>query len=266
MNDSIAIVIPIYKCTLTDLEVNTVKNNILKLNNNHKIFIIGPDLIRTTQFNPIIDSLDRIYFDEMFFSSLEGYNKLLRSSQFYSAFQNYKYILVVQTDAFVFENNLNKFIQKNYDYWGAPWIDFELINYKFLKPVLPIFHKSRHLWPLRNIFGPKYLVGNGGLSLRNVSTHYFITEKYSDYIEQFESKHDTWINNGALSMMEDVFWCLFVPKIYPKYKIAPWKEALSFSFEMNPRKAFLLNKNKLPFGCHAFNKIDFSFYSDIIKL
>jgi hypothetical protein len=188
----------------------------------------------------------------------------LRSTDFYSRFTDYQYILILQTDAYIFENTLSKFTSQDYDYWGAPWIDYELINYIFLRPVLPLFHKSRHLKWARSFIGTKYLVGNGGLSLRKVKTHLEITEKYKDKIIEFESHHDEWIKLKAKSMMEDLFWCFYAPRFYPKYKIAPWQEALKFSFEMNPSKAFDLNGKKLPFGCHAFAKTDPEFYSQFI--
>jgi hypothetical protein len=189
---------------------------------------------------------------------------LLRSVHFYSQFSSYEYLLILQLDAFIFHGDLDRFCDKGYDYWGAPWIEFELINYKFLRPVLPLFHKSRYLKPFRSVFGKKYLVGNGGLSLRKVGTHLSIATRFETIIQQFEKDYDKWIAGGATSMMEDIFWTLYVPKFYPAYTIAPWQEAISFSFEMNPQKAYKLNNNQLPFGCHAFAKVAPEFYKNFI--
>jgi len=260
---NIVIVIPVYKNDLTELEWQTISNNIQQLRN-YPIHIICPESISEKTVSSFPSEIRVSRFKDHYFGSLEGYNKLLRSSFFYSHFVDHEYLLIVQSDAFIFHNDLDLFCNKDYDYWGAPWIDYELINYKFLRTVLPLFHKSRYLRPFRNIFGKKYLVGNGGLSLRKVATHLQITTKFDGLIREFEKDYNKWIEGGATSMMEDVFWTLFVPRFYPKYKVAPWKEAVNFSFEMNPRKAFQLNGNKLPFGCHAFAKVDPDFYKDFI--
>ncbi|MEP7324210.1 MAG: DUF5672 family protein [Saprospiraceae bacterium] len=188
----------------------------------------------------------------------------MRSSTFYSAFSGYKFVLILQADAFIFFDNLKEFCSQEFDYWGAPWINYELINNRLLRKVLPLFHKSRHLKIFRRFIGPRYLVGNGGLSLRKVATHLNITEKYKSEIIEFEKNYSSWVNHGAGSMAEDIFWSLFVPKMDRTFKIAPWRKALTFSFEMNPIKAFALNQNKLPFGCHAFEKRNPEFYSKFI--
>jgi hypothetical protein len=175
-------------------------------------------------------------------------------------------MLIMQLDTFIFRDSLEEFTYKGYDYWGAPWIGFELVNYKFLRPVLPFLHKSRYLRRLRGLSNRKYLVGNGGLSLRRVATHILVTEKFEKEIRDFESDYDKWIAGGATSMMEDVFWTLFVPQFYPEYKVAPWKEAIEFSIETNPQKAYRLNGNRLPFGCHAFDKVANDFYKPFIPI
>lgn len=260
----VIITIPVYSTDLSYIEKNTLKNNVDKLKN-YDIAIIYPESL---DISGIIElqrnNISLVRFSDHSFSSVEGYNKLLRSSAFYSGFSGYEYLLILQLDAFVFQNDLERFCDKEYDYWGAPWIDFELINYRFLRTVLPLFHKSRYLRPFRNVFGNKYLVGNGGLSLRKVATHLQVATKYDTLIQEFEKDYDKWIEGGATSMMEDVFWALFVPHFYPEYKVAPWQEAIDFSFEMNPRKAYKLNGNKLPFGCHAFAKVDPDFYKKYI--
>lgn len=261
--NKVVVIIPIYKIQFTAFELSIINNNIEKLKN-YKIYIIGPERIKNVKFDSKIDIIERILLNDLTFSSIEAYNKLLRSPEFYKLFINFEYLLIVQSDAYIFGNNLSYFTQKNYDYWGAPWIDYELINYSFLSNVLPLFHKKRIFKPLRKL-KKQYLVGNGGLSLRRISTHYFFASKYRKYVETFEKDINNWIDGGATSMMEDVFWCLYVPKIFKNYEIAPWQEAIKFSFELNPRKAYKLNDYSLPFGCHAFEKIDKEFYSKLIS-
>ena len=60
-------------------------------------------------------------FNDTYFESIYGYNQLMLNVEFYEAFSK-KYILIYQTDAFIFKDDLNYWCEKDYDYIGAPWI------------------------------------------------------------------------------------------------------------------------------------------------
>jgi len=81
------------------------------------------------------------------FASQSGYNRLLMSEEFYRAFVEYEYILIYQLDCLVFNDNLDEWCGKGWDYVGAPWL------------------KNRED-PAEGFSG----VGNGGLSLRRVKS------------------------------------------------------------------------------------------------
>ena len=84
----------------------------------------------------------------MFFADISGYTKLLLAKQFYQAFADYEYILIYQPDCLVFSDDLEYWCAKGWDYVGAPWFrDHE-----------------------NDPTGGLWAVGNGGLSLRNVSS------------------------------------------------------------------------------------------------
>lgn len=94
--------------------------------------------------------------------AIDYYNDLLKSSTFWNSFTNYKKALFVQDDGMVLMRGMeNEFL--SYDYVGAPWRkEWATINpNKFL---------------LENI-NPQ-LVGNGGVSLRDIKKMKFICEKY----------------------------------------------------------------------------------------
>ena len=78
---------------------------------------------------------------------------------------------------------------------------------------------------------------------------------------QMNLKRDT----NDFNIMEDVFWSIIVPKKYPGFKIPEYKEALGFAIDRKPHLALKLNNNKLPFGCHGFNKPKVeTFWRDIL--
>ena len=62
-------------------------------------------------------------FNEIFFANMSGYNHLMLDTDFYNRFRDYKYILIHQTDAFLFKPDLLYWCNKNYDYIGAPWLN-----------------------------------------------------------------------------------------------------------------------------------------------
>ena len=260
------VVIPVYKNEITFEEQISLLNNTSILSEFH-IALIKPQSL-VLDLNLVNDNINSVIsFEDIYFENIEGYNKLMRSNLFYSRFSDYTHILICQLDAIVFRNELLLWCSKSFDYIGAPWYEIELNQFKYLRKYLPIMHKYSRLKKFRSLFGNKqYLVGNGGLSLRNVKTHLHITAKYEHHISVFENEYQRWIKLGANSLYEDVFWTLIVPKWYKNYKIAPWTDAIRFSIETSVEKAVNFNQSGLPFGCHAWEKHGKAFWLDLMKM
>ncbi len=211
-----------------------------------------------------------IFFDDFYFSSITGYNHLLLSKSFYLRFSSFENILIFQTDAFIFRNELDQWANSGFDYIGAPWFD-----------------SWRKNDPTAKIVG----VGNGGFSLRNTSKAISILNrvnllrafnrfwqkhnlerfiKYNHFILPFNRyfKIKKFYELGAVLNEEidneDIFWAVFVADVFADYRVAPVEEALKFSFECNPRILYKMNGNKLPFGCHAWEKFDPDFWKPFI--
>ena len=215
-------------------------------------------------------------FRDEFFHSTATYSALLISPEFYRAFSQYQYILLYQLDCLVFSYNLLDWCASDFDYIGAPW--FSEAGADFVE---------------------ESAVGNGGLSLRKVQSFLKVLEtpgadsemeKYRDamcaalpwYRQVFclPYKLRKWLRlsvtegedivneTGPVAagrrLNEDCFWSFRARDYYPEFKIAPVKEALSFSFEMAPRRCFELNGKRLPFGCHAWSKYDRRFWEPFL--
>lgn len=58
---------------------------------------------------------------------------------------------------------------------------------------------------------------------------------------------------------EDYFWAVIIANAFNNFRVAGVKDAIKFSFEVNPHILFKMNKNRLPFGCHAWEKYTPSF-------
>lgn len=68
---------------------------------------------------------------------------------------------------------------------------------------------------------------------------------------------------GKWELNEDYFWSIFVPLSTTGFRIPPWKEAMNFSFDINPKICFELNDRKIPFGCHAWYRNDHPYHDNL---
>jgi hypothetical protein len=236
----VKVLIPIYKSELTKVEEASLKQCV-KLLSEFPIIFVQPKSLYSSNIN--YDGLIKTeVFEDHFFKDVFGYNSLMLSEVFYERFIDSEYILIYQLDAYVFKNELKYWCSKGYDYIGAPWIASKntVIN-RFLKT----FHSSRKK-ARQAIF---FKVGNGGFSLRRVSSFFYATQKLKLEIEDNlkRNRNDFWI-------MEDVFWSLTAPTHLKNFLIPGYKEALKFAIDRKPKLAFKLNNQVLPFGCHGLEK------------
>lgn len=191
-------------------------------------------------------------FQKDYFLSIDGYNRLLLSPEFYSSFEEFQYILIFQLDVYVFRNDIEYWCSLNYDYIGAPWINttwhHEACRRIENKSYVYKSFAQKMIYKLRNIFRHSakqrhLVVGNGGCSLRKVGVFVQLTNKYSHIIKDWEYN-------------EDLFWSIFIPLNYKGFRIPHFRKALQFAFDQNPWIAFEQNGNKLPFAAHAWNRND----------
>mgnify|MGYP003294219307 CR=1 FL=1 len=218
------------------------------------------------QYNTVIK---RENFDKYYFDDIEGYNQLMLSYQFYNRFRKYKYMLLYQLDAFVFRDELDYWCKMGYDYIGAPWFT-EYSSYEI----------GADLWH----------VGNGGVSLRNIST---MRRIFFDYLPLL-SFSQVWNNmmNVPISarkvisfilrcfgyrntityfkkmydVNEDIFISLCLEKIGVNILIPHFNVAMHFAFEKSPSYLYTQTNNKLPFVCHAWHKYEYNtFWKKYIK-
>lgn len=241
---SLKIIIPVYKSDFSFEEILSFKRIYYQLSNLYKIVVVKPFSLDLSDLTDKYPEVDLVSFPDEYFRGIAGYNRLMLSPDFYKAFLDVDYILISQLDTYIFRDDLTGFLEKGYDYWGAPWIERDL--YRFL-PFLKKIKYSRKKYSKEAIKwkqNTENIVGNGGLSLRRVRRFYEATLKYADRIRVYNS------NPGKSLFNEDRFWA-HEPEdfIYP-----PQEEALRFSFDKYPAQCFRETNAELPFGCHGWNK------------
>ena len=228
------IIVPVYKSKLSPVEEISFKQ-LINVLGNYDIYVVTHTNVNCTEFQNMNPNLNFKYFESNYFESIKGYNQLCLSTEFYNAFKEYRYMLIAQLDTYIFKNEFNYWTEKNYDYIGAPWLK---VNSK------------GHLFDLSRFLVDR--VGNGGLSLRNIKTFIALSKKYKWLAKLFPKN-------------EDFFWCIIIPLFERHFSVPPIEIAIQFAIETAPQKAYEMNGNKLPFGCHAFEKHEPEFWRKFIS-
>jgi len=257
---SAVVIIPVHREVLNDFELISINQN-LKMLGSHPIVFVAPYSLNISVFSHLLDKFNINSkferFDDLFFEEIESYNRLLLSVEFYLRFSKYDYMLICQPDAYIFRDELDYWCSCGYDFIGAPLIG--------------LFNDTKFTTNMR--------VGNGGLSLRKIST--FINAftfsgnllSSKEIIKRNAVFRKLWTRIPLLILMkfgyknkfryfaknwkynEDDFWSGFLDNThYPLTKPEPFI-ALEFAFERFPSNCFEIT-NKIPFGCHAWEKYE----------
>ena len=246
--------IPIYTTELSDDEFLSLRQTHRVLGRHRIVYVTPHGLdLRTLAARLGLDTVRQSTFGREYFASVRGYNRLMTSKDFYRAFGT-DYILICQTDAWVFTDELESWCEKGYDYIGAPWLGSERQLGSLYRPVLCLRRAWARLTGLGYGARCKWRVGNGGLSLRRVQTFANLCTEHARTIEKLEFRR--------IADNEDVFWCVRMRK---HLKTPEWGEAMRFAVEFRPEWA-LRCLHRLPFGCHGWNKQPYSaFWRPVIE-
>jgi len=274
----VVVVIPLHKVTYTNYEQISLLQSVRTLSDFDICMLVPSSLLSNDDFLHEMKRLGvlngKAYFqafEDHYFESLRGYNRLMLEAEFYRRFLSFEYILIVQPDVFVFSGDLLGFLNDGFDYMGAPW-----------------FAGRSRATATSPMLG---FAGNGGLSLRKVASFLHVLENGSRRVEKIQDVFPLlgetmwWRKPFRLYKelerfflynrvdhfwmhphFEDFFWAYYVPKMYPEFNVALPEYAMRFSFEYNPSRLYEMNGNKLPFGCHAWWKTDLSFWKKHISL
>ena len=97
------IVIPIYKEEPSGNDIISIKR-VFRVLKEYPITFVHPKSLDIRAYEEFGKVTFRD-FDDAYFKSIDGYNQLMLSIDFYEAFTE-KYILIYQTDAYIFRDDL----------------------------------------------------------------------------------------------------------------------------------------------------------------
>ena len=264
----VKVVIPVYKNELSAEERHSLRQCCLILRN-YQIAIVTYQECDLTYYKEILMAEEVVFaielFDRSYFDSVQSYNRLLLNEDFYSRFKDYIYIFIYQLDGFIFKDELTEWCNKEYDYIGAPWF----AGYKKHEDGCPL-----------------YKVGNGGVSLRKISSFLDIFDKkmplsiFPFYVKNIRKKGLLKMGIKTMKMLfillfsnktvsyylksytdnrinEDCFWADGLSKTKIALKVPSVIEAAHFCIEKSPAYLFDVVGRKLPFACHAYEKYEY---------
>ena len=256
MKDCI-IVIPVYRIPTAN-EDKSIKNTLSKLKGYDCTFVIPENLDEYEGNKGASAKLFRDYPSVTHTVvrrnwlgpgiGVQGYNEMMLSKSFYEQFMNYKYVLICHPDVWIFRNELQEWLDKDYDIVAAPWIERpRFFSRSYLKTKWPFFYIYHFLYKRfpsidKTPQNRKGNIGNGGFSLRKVSSILNVCDKYSEIIKEYISTEDEREHN------EDVFWA----RVPVELKYPTQYEALNFSIDFHPKLCYRLNNCNLPMACHGY--------------
>lgn len=223
--------IPIYKTELEWYEKISLQQALSVFGENYDICFCVPDSICAYYKDKYGNDVIIRAVPDIYLSSIQSYSELCLSPFFYTYFDKYEYMLLYQLDAFVFSDRLNYFCGLGYDYIGADAYDgvnWNLINEN---------------------------VGNGGFSLRKISSCYRMLTEHSNILNEHPF-------SKMFNTIEDLFWGYCGHNAELDFRIPNIDTANEFAI-IYGIKAFLGDDfSKLPMGVHAWNRLDY----DVWKL
>ncbi|WQJ53288.1 MAG: hypothetical protein [Wendovervirus sonii] len=220
-NKKCIIVIPVYKQKLTNEEKICLFQCINILGNKFEICLVYPESLDIAYYQRISNgfNFNLLACNDQYFVSTASYSLLCENPDFYNCFFEYTYMLIYQLDGWVFVNELEYFLNQDYDYNGSPW-------------------------PAGSYGFGYEKVGNGGVSLRKIQTFIKLCESINKY--DLKSKY---------AKTEDIFFCKYIKAIKKDilFKIAPATEGMKFGWTTCPGTFFHKNNDKLPMFAHGWN-------------
>jgi hypothetical protein len=202
-------------------------------------------------------------FEDDDFGSIAAYNRLLLSPRFYDAFRDYEFILVHHLDALALSDQLTEWCAAGLDYIGAPWWDeheqrFVVGNGGFslrrIEAFLRVF-RSRRLALPPDEYWRRSIAGKGAAAR---VLHF--PRRLLKHVRRFNGIEYQIASALRDGLAEDNFISEFATAFDPSFRIASLEQALRFAFDNAPGRCFRLSNERLPFGAHAWQRWERTFW------
>ncbi len=237
-----AIVIPVYKAQLDDMEQFSLDYSLARLKPGRSLSFIAPVSLDMSYYTQRYPGVGVVRFPDEFFASIQGYNRLLLNPGFYQHFIDHEFMLILQTDALVLKDELDEWCALPYDYVGAPWPDGLEIMVN-----VDVFSGDMR----KRV---KTHVGNGGFSLRR-------NAKCIRLLQEFPQATQMFLHTGS---SEDIFFAILGSQS-SDFLIPNERVAARFALELKPEHYHVINGGVAPMGAHAWWRYNQAFWESLLE-
>jgi glycosyltransferase involved in cell wall biosynthesis len=260
------VVIPTHKSDISVEEERSFRNTLSVLSN-WDIRLVVPENVSVDSYARM-KSIDALTFDivritDQWMGSVQRYNAMMLSTDFYRLFDDYEYILICHLDSWVFRDELEYWINLGYDYVGPP--------------LFLLKEPARN--SLDSLVAPQG--GNGGFCLRKIgstvkllsNTRYdlnvmlflkgvifLIQNRKFDLLKIFlricrKVYKDPVRFQLRYNVYEDVMLSVCYALLHRSYKVAPPEIAMHFATEVYSEEIIQTKlRLRLPFAVHGYGK------------
>src|SRR6187399_3194549 len=105
MKKKVCVVIPVYREIPTkNEEVSLIQCR--KILGEFDLILVCPENLNTNYYKALLPQIKEVHFNSSYFKNVKAYSSLCKKAFFYRSFLQYEYLLIYQTDCFVFRNEL----------------------------------------------------------------------------------------------------------------------------------------------------------------
>jgi glycosyltransferase involved in cell wall biosynthesis len=260
------VVIPTHKSDVSAEEERSFRNTLSVLSN-WDIRLVVPENVSVDSYARM-KSVDALTFDivrvtDQWMGSVQRYNAMMLSTDFYRLFDDYESILICHLDSWVFRDELEYWINIGYDYIGPP--------------LFLLKEPARN--SLDSLVAPQG--GNGGFCLRKIDStvkllsntrydlnvmlflkgvFFLIRNRKFDLLKIFLRVcrmvyKDPVRSQLRYNIYEDVMISVCYALLHRSYKVAPPEIAMHFATEVYSEETIQTKlKLRLPFAVHGYGK------------
>jgi len=237
MPASVVVLIPLYKEDLDPTEQLALDRS-LALLQGRDVRFIAPQRLTGDFYRSRYPTVTWEAFPAPCFESIQEYNRLLLDRNFYARYADFQFVLILQTDAILFSDDLDTWCAMPFDYIGAPWPK--------------IYELLVNMGRFEGAFGKhvRVGVGNGGLSLRRVQKCIALLKEFPQELEFFKKTGSS----------EDLFFSV-MGSLSGDFVVPNEITASRFAMEGMPSYYFHINGGHFPMGAHAWTKNEPEFWN-----
>lgn len=196
MQNDVIVLVPIYLPVLADQDLFSLDYSLEKLRR-RRVHFVAPEGIDASFYELRYPGTHVDRFDAAHFESVLGYSRLSLSKMFYERYSPYEFLQILQVDAAILNDDLDRWCVSRLDCVGAPWpsgLELKINLDRFVDD----FQVTAHA-----------CVGNGGLSLRRVRACLSLLKEFPQAVQVFQGTGSS--EYLFFALMGGLSWDLVLP-------------------------------------------------------